>query len=65
VIGLELSVVGGDPLAQRRHLAGDGVVARLALGRDARVERDLTVGHAYLRPSGPARPLAPDRCIWP
>ena len=42
VVGLELPAIGGDALAQRGDLAGDGVVARLLLGRDARVESDMT-----------------------
>jgi len=36
VIGRELLAISGDALAQRCDLARDGVVARLALGRDAR-----------------------------
>ena len=45
--------LGGDPLAQRRDLAGDRVVARLLVRRHARIEGDAAANHACLRTFGP------------
>ena len=45
VIRFERHAIGGDALAQRRDLAGDRVVARLALTRHPRVERALRFVH--------------------
>ena len=59
VIRLELPTIGGNPLAEGRDLAGNGVVARLPLGRDACIEGDMTVRHAYLRLCGLACPPVP------
>src|SRR4051812_14442250 len=59
VIGLELATIGGDALAQRGDLAGDGVIARLLLGRHTRVESDLS--HAYLRAGLPSPPAVDGR----
>ncbi|MCW2242100.1 hypothetical protein M2351_006745 [Azospirillum canadense] len=49
VVRLQLATVRGDPLAQRRHLAGDGVIAGLLFGRYPRVKRDTVIRHAHLR----------------
>src|SRR3954447_21772090 len=63
-VGLELPAVGGDVLAQRGELAGDRGVARLLLGRDARVEGGVAINHAHLRAGSPP-PAAAGRRAWP
>jgi hypothetical protein len=55
--------IGRDPLAQRSHLAGDGVVPHLGLAGDPCVERSPTFSHAQSSPLQPAgRPLGR---TWP
>src|SRR5215218_2830337 len=64
-VGLDLTAVGGDVLAQRGDRAGDRGVARLLLGRDARVEGDVAINHAHLRAGLPPRLPAAGRSARP
>jgi hypothetical protein len=54
VIRLELPAIGRNPLAQGRNLARNGVVARLALARHARIECNAGISHAHLPEPSPS-----------